>query len=223
MIFTHLAPLDYVLLVLYLGAMLALGLLIGRRIRTGKDYFLAGRRLPWWAIGMSLVATDIGGTDIIGVGGAAYTHGLAVGNFEWIGCVPAMIVGTFVFIPFFWWTGVYTIPEYMERRFNASVRTALAVCWFIFMACNLGIMLLASAKMMHQLFGGNEPAYGPPNRSSVLPRFDRPNAPLRSRACCRTWRPNTVRVSLLRMSSRNSTILAMWSGEPLSLKQSVSH
>ena len=52
--------------------------------------------------GMSLVVTDIGGTDIIGVGGAAYTYGLAVGNFEWIGCVPAMIVGAFVFIPFFW-------------------------------------------------------------------------------------------------------------------------
>jgi len=51
---------------------------------------------------MSLVATDIGGTDIIGVGGAAYTYGMAVGNFEWIGCVPAMIVGAFVFIPFFW-------------------------------------------------------------------------------------------------------------------------
>ena len=137
----------------YLAATVLLGVTIGRRIRTGKDFFLGGRRLPWWAIGMSLVATDIGGKDIIGVGGAAYDYGLAVGNFEWIGCVPAMIVAAFVFIPFFWRTGVYTIPEYMERRFNQGVRTSLAVCWLIFIACSLGVMLFASGKMMSELFG----------------------------------------------------------------------
>lgn len=146
---------DYQIILAYLVGTVALGVLIGRRIRTGTDFFLAGRRLPWWAIGMSLVATDIGGTDIIGVGGAAYSHGLAVANFEWIGCVPAMIVAAFVFVPFFYRTGVFTVPEYMERRYNAGVRTALAVCWLIFMACNLGIMLLASGKMMGTLVGWN--------------------------------------------------------------------
>jgi SSS family solute:Na+ symporter len=150
---TNLAPLDYAVLLLYLAATLAIGLWVGSRIRTGADFFLAGRSLPWWAIGMSLVATDIGGTDIIGVGGAAYSYGLAVGNFEWIGCVPAMIVAAFVFVPHFWRIGIYTIPEFMERRFNAGVRTALALCWLAFMACNLGIMLLASGKMMHVLMG----------------------------------------------------------------------
>jgi SSS family solute:Na+ symporter len=147
---------DYFVIAVYLVGTLALGLWIGRRTKTGDDFFLAGRRLPWWAIGMSLVATDIGGTDIIGVGGAAYTHGMAVANFEWIGCVPAMIVAAFVFIPFFYRTGVYTVPEFMERRFNAGVRSALAACWLVFMACNLGIMLLASAKMMSGLFGWNQ-------------------------------------------------------------------
>jgi len=148
-----LTGIDYVVLLLYLASTLALGLAIGRRVRSQQDYFLAGRRLPWWAIGMSLVATDIGGTDIIGVGGAAYSYGMAVGNFEWIGCVPAMIVAAFVFVPFFWRTGIYTIPEYLERRYNVSVRSALAACWLAFMACNLGVMLLASAKMMAVLFG----------------------------------------------------------------------
>ena len=151
--FGHLTILDYLVMALYLGGTLLLGLWIGRAVHSGKDFFLAGRRLPWWAIGMSLVATDIGGTDIIGAGGAAYTHGLAVGNFEWIGCVPAMIVAAFVFIPFFWRTGVYTIPEFLERRYNAGVRLALALCWLAFMACNLGIMLYASAKMVVNAVG----------------------------------------------------------------------
>ncbi len=149
---------DYVVIGIYLIATIALGVAIGRRMQTGTDFFLGGRRLPWWAIGMSLVATDIGGTDIIGVGGAAYSHGLAVANFEWIGCVPAMLVGAFVFIPFFYRTGVYTIPEFLERRYNAGVRTVMALCWLLFMACNLGIMLLASAKMMAAVFGWNEVA-----------------------------------------------------------------
>jgi SSS family solute:Na+ symporter len=151
----HLTSPDYFVIAAYLVGTIGLGLWIGRRTKTGDDFFLAGRRLPWWAVGMSLVATDIGGTDIIGVGGAAYTHGLAVANFEWIGCVPAMIVAAFVFIPFFYRTGVYTVPEYMERRYNAGVRAVLAACWLLFMACNLGIMLLASAKMMSGLFGWN--------------------------------------------------------------------
>lgn len=149
---------DYIVIVLYLVGTIAVGVVIGRRQKTGTDFFLGGRSLPWWAIGMSLVATDIGGTDIIGVGGAAYSHGLAVANFEWIGCVPAMIIGAFVFIPFFYRSGVYTVPEFMERRYNAGVRLVLAACWLIFMACNLGIMLLASAKMMSGVFGWNETA-----------------------------------------------------------------
>ena len=153
---TTLTPLDFVLLGLYLAGTLGVGLWIGRSIRTGEDFFLGGRKLPWWAIGMSLVATDIGGPDIIGVGGAAYNHGMAVANFEWIGCVPAMIVGALVFIPFFWRMGVATIPEYLEKRFDVRVRTALSICWQIFMACNLGVMLLASARMMSELFGWGE-------------------------------------------------------------------
>ncbi|MBI2477806.1 MAG: sodium/solute symporter, partial [Planctomycetia bacterium] len=147
---------DYAVIALYLISTITVGIVIGMRMKTGEDFFLAGRRLPWWAIGMSLVATDIGGTDIIGVGGAAFDHGMAVANFEWIGCIPAMIVGAFVFIPFFYRAGVYTIPEFLERRYNAGVRSVMAVCWLLFMACNLGIMLLASAKMMSAVFGWNE-------------------------------------------------------------------
>lgn len=147
---------DYVVIVLYLIGTIAMGIVIGARMKTGKEFFLGGRRLPWWAIGMSLVATDIGGTDIIGVGGAAFSHGMAIANFEWIGCVPAMIVGAFVFIPFLYRSGVYTVPEFLERRYNVGVRAVMAACWLVFMACNLGIMLLASAKMMSTVFGWNE-------------------------------------------------------------------
>jgi SSS family solute:Na+ symporter len=154
----RLAGIDYAVLVLYLAGTMALGLWVARKLRTGDDYFLAGRRLPGWAIGFSLVATDIGATDIVGGGGSAYRYGLAVANFEWIGCVPAMIVAAFVFVPFFHRAGITTLPEYMERRFNPAVRVALAACLFLFMACNLGVMLFASARMISGMFGWNTTA-----------------------------------------------------------------
>lgn len=148
-----LSYLDYGVVGLYLAATMFIGVWVSRYIQTGREFFLAGRTLPWWAVGVSLVATDIGGTDIIGVGGTAYRYGMAVGNFEWVGCVPAMIVAAFVFIPHFWRCGVTTIPEYLEKRFSVQVRTAVALCWLVFMACNLGVMLLASAKLMEALAG----------------------------------------------------------------------
>ena len=150
---SNLATVDYLIIIAYLLGTVIFGLIIGRKFKTGKDFFLAGRSLPWWAIGMSLVASDIGGTDIIGLGGSAYSFGVAVANFEWIGCVPAMILGAFLFVPVFWRMGIYTIPEFMERRFNVGIRSALAVCWLAFMACNLGIMLYAAASMLSTVLG----------------------------------------------------------------------
>ncbi|MDA1214293.1 MAG: sodium/solute symporter, partial [Planctomycetota bacterium] len=145
--------LDITMLVGYLTLTLVIGVIVGRRMRTGLDFFLAGRRLPWWAIGFSLVATDIGGTDIMGVGGATYNHGIAAGNFDWIGCVPVMIIAAFVFVPRFYRMKIYTIPEFMERRYNAAVRIALTLCWLLFMAFNMGIMLYASGKLLEPLLG----------------------------------------------------------------------
>lgn len=147
----HLGPVDYLVIVSYLCATMVIGLWVGSYVRSGSDFFLAGRSLPWWAVGMSLVATDIGGTDLVGVGGDTYRYGLVMGNFEWIGCVPAMLVAAFVFIPHLWRCQVTTIPEYLERRFSSSLRTVVAACWLLLMACNLGVMLLASAKFMHTL------------------------------------------------------------------------
>ncbi len=146
-----LSPVDYLVILAYLCATMAIGFWVGSYVRSGSDFFLAGRSLPWWAVGMSLVATDIGGTDLVGNGGDSYRYGLVMGNFEWIGCVPAMLLAAFVFIPHLWRCGVTTIPEYLERRFSAPLRSVVAACWLLLMACNLGVMLLAAAKFMHTL------------------------------------------------------------------------
>lgn len=150
---TQLTAVDYLVILSYLAATMVIGLWVGSYVRSGSDFFLAGRSLPWWAVGMSLVATDIGGTDLIGVGGDAYRYGIVMANFEWIGCIPAMLVGAFVFIPHLWRCRVTTIPEYLERRFCVQLRASVSAVWLLLMACNLGVMLLASAKFMQSLAG----------------------------------------------------------------------
>ncbi len=150
---TALSGIDYLMMILYLVFTIGLGMYLGKNIRTGKDYFLAGRKLPWWAIGMSMVVSDIGAIDIVGIAGAAYLYGIVMGNYDWIGCIPVMIICGFVFIPYFWRSKVYTIPEFLGKRFNLGVRTICALIWGVFLACNLGIMLYATAVMMNTMLG----------------------------------------------------------------------
>lgn len=146
---------DYACMIVYLIGTVGLGIYLGRNIKSGKDYFLAGRSLPWWAIGMSLVVSDIGAIDIVGIAGAAYISGIVLGNFDWIGCIPVMIIGGMLFIPYIWRSGAYTVPEFLGKRYNQHVRTIMSLIWGIFLACNLGIMLFATAKMLGVMLGWN--------------------------------------------------------------------
>ncbi len=151
--FTALEGIDYSVMILYLIGTIWFGIYLGRKIKTGKDYFLAGRKLPWWAIGMSMVVSDIGAIDIVGIAGSAYLYGIVLGNFDWLGSVPVMIISGFLFVPFFWRAEVYTVPEFLGKRFNLGVRSLAALVWGIFLACNLGIMLYATAVMMEVMMG----------------------------------------------------------------------
>lgn len=144
---------DYLVVIVYLVGIMLFGLYFARFIHTSEDYFLAGKTLPFWAVGMSIVATDIGAQDFVGVSGQAYRYGIAVGNFDWIGSVPAMLLGAFIFIPYFWKAGLYTIPEYLGKRYNDYVRTLASVTWIIFFAFDLGIIFWASAILLNTLMG----------------------------------------------------------------------
>lgn len=149
----RLANIDIIIIAFYLFGLLIVGYLVGRKQKTDKDYFLGSRNLKWWMVGMSMVVSDIGALELVGVAGLAYTVGLSVGNFDWIGCVPAMILAAFVFIPFYWKSGVFTVPEYLGRRYNQAVRTLVAILWGLFLIANLGIFLFTAGKTMELLFG----------------------------------------------------------------------
>lgn len=122
-----LTGIDYVIVVVYLIGIMLLGFYFKRFVHSSKDFFLAGKTLPFWAIGMSIVVSDIGALDFVGISGQAYRYGIAVGNFDWIGSAPAMLLVAFIFVPYFWKAGLYTIPEYLGRRYNEPVRVVAAL------------------------------------------------------------------------------------------------
>lgn len=149
----RLSPLDISLVVLYLAGVTGLGLWASRGIRSTGDYFLAGKSLPWWLAGMSLVVSDIGAKDMVGLAGDAYRYGIVMLNFDMLGCVLPLLLAAFLFMPFFWTSGVTTIPEYLGRRYNAGVRTFFAVVWSLFMVATVATILVSAAAMFEGLLG----------------------------------------------------------------------
>ena len=150
-----LQPLDIALIVVYLLGVTLVGLWMSRGIKSSKDFFLAGRSLPWWAVGMSLVVSDIGAKDMIGLAADGYRHGLVMMNYDFIGCIFPLLIAAFLFMPFFWMAGVYTIPEYLGRRYNFQVRVMFAVVWTCFMIATLGTIFVSAAVMFNVLLGWN--------------------------------------------------------------------
>lgn len=149
----QLAPLDIAIVAVYLLGITALGLYVSRGIQTSHDFFLAGKSLPWWVAGMSLVVSDIGAKDMIGLAGDAYRFGIVMMNFDFVGCTFAVLIAAFLFMPLFWDAGVTTIPEYLGRRYNTTVRTFFAVIWALFMVGTVSTILVSAASMFEGLLG----------------------------------------------------------------------
>ncbi len=144
---------DVVIVLLYMGGIVGIGIFFKKYITSSEDFFLAGKMLPFWAIGMSIVVSDIGAVDFVGLTGQAYRYGVVVGNMDWIGSVPAMILAALVFVPYYWRAGVFTIPEYLGRRYNSGVRAIHATAWLIVMAFGLGVTLWATGVLLSELMG----------------------------------------------------------------------
>jgi SSS family solute:Na+ symporter len=149
----QLQTIDVVIVAAYLLGVTALGLYVSRGVKTSADFFLAGRSLPWWVAGMSLVVSDIGAKDMVGLAGDAYRYGIVMMNFDFVGCTFAVLIAAFLFMPLFWDAGITTIPEYLGRRYNMAVRTFFAVVWSLFMVGTVATILVSAASMFEGLLG----------------------------------------------------------------------
>ncbi len=120
-----------------------------------ESYFLAGRGLKWWLIGFSLIAANISAEQFVGMSGQAADYiGLAVASYEWIAALSLVIVA-FFFLPRFLKAGIYTIPEYLETRYNKSARSIMSIMMMIMLvAVNITVVTFAGAKAYAVFFDG---------------------------------------------------------------------
>lgn len=154
---SHFHTLDYVVFISYALLILFVGLWVSRdkkgHQKNAEDYFLAGKSLPWWAIGASLIAANISAEQFIGMSGSGFASGLAIASYEWMAALTLIIVGKF-FLPIFIDKGLYTIPEFVEKRFSTNLKTILAVFWIaLYVFINLTSVLYLGALALYTIMG----------------------------------------------------------------------
>lgn len=148
---------DYIVFAAYAVLILSVGLWVSRtkkgQTKTAEDYFLAGKSLPFWAIGASLIAANISAEQFIGMSGSGFAIGLAIASYEWMAALTLIIVAKFI-LPIFIKQGIYTIPQFIEKRFNTNLKTILAVFWIsLFIFVNLTSVLFLGAKALDTIIG----------------------------------------------------------------------
>ena len=155
----HLPPLDIAIVCIYAVSIFLLAQWVSREKgshqKDAQDYFLASRALPWWAIGTSLIAANISAEQIIGMSGSGYVIGLGIASYEWMSALTLIIVGKY-FLPIFLKNSIYTMPEFLEKRFGPAVRTVMAIFWLgVYVFVNLTAILWLGATAVHTVTGMN--------------------------------------------------------------------
>jgi len=146
---------DLVVFLGYLFIMVGFGIWISRRGKqeTTQDYFLASRSLPWWAVGGSLIASNISAEQFIGMAGSGYVVGMAIAAYELMAAVTLLIVAKY-FLPIFVKKGIYTMPQFLEERFDKRVRIGLAIFWvLLFVFVNITSVLYLGGLALNNIMG----------------------------------------------------------------------
>src|SRR6187549_1936307 len=155
---------DFIVFGIYFVLLLAYGLYIYRRkkkqsITATHDFFLAEGSLTWWAIGASLIASNISAEQFIGMSGEGFFLGVAVAAYEWLAAVALIIVAVW-FMPVYLKNKIYTMPQFLKTRYNETVALIMAIFWlFLYVFVNLTSILFLGAVAINNLTGGSESSF----------------------------------------------------------------
>ena len=151
---------DIVVFISYCIVILSIGLYVSREKKgsekSAEDYFLAGKSLPWGAIGASLIAANISAEQFVAMNGSGFALGLAIATYEWMAAVTLLVVGKF-FLPIYIEKKIYTIPEFVKKRYSKNLKTILAIFWIsLFVFVNLTTVMYLGGKAMDTIFGNGD-------------------------------------------------------------------
>jgi SSS family solute:Na+ symporter len=151
----QLQGIDLIIFGVYIVAVILFGIWIANREKaeTASDYFLASRSLPWWAVGGSLIASNISAEQIIGMNGSGFELGLAIATYELMAAITLIIVAKFL-LPVFIHKEIYTMPQFLEKRYDSTVRTIMSIFWIaLFVFINIATVLYLGGLAIEQLLG----------------------------------------------------------------------
>lgn len=149
----ELSRLDIGTFVAFIAFVIGVSVYASRREESTEDYFLAGRKLTWWLIGFSLIASNISVEHFVGMSGKGYEIGLAIASYEWMAAVTLVLVGWFL-LPKFLRCGIYTMPEFLEYRYSPGTRSLMAVFLLIaYVIVALASWLFLGALALEKIFG----------------------------------------------------------------------
>lgn len=149
---------DYIVFLVYFIAVSSYGIWVYRRKKsaqtTSSDFFLAEGQLTWWAIGASLIASNISAEQFIGMSGNGFRLGLAISAYEWLAAVSLIIVAVF-FMPIYLKNRIFTMPQFLKQRYNETVALIMAIFWlFLYVFVNLTSILYLGTIAINNLTGG---------------------------------------------------------------------
>jgi solute:Na+ symporter, SSS family len=150
---TNLTSVDYAVMAIYFAAVLGVGWILRRVMRTSTDFFLSGRSLPAWITGIAFISANLGAQEVIGMGASGAKYGIATSHFYWVGAIPAMVfVGLFM-MPFYYGSRARSVPEYLRLRFDEKTRTLNAVSFAAMTVFSSGVSMYAMGKLFNLLLG----------------------------------------------------------------------
>lgn len=154
-----LQTLDYIIFLIYFVIVAGYGYWIYQRKKSAEtsttDFFLAEGSLTWWAIGASLIASNISAEQFIGMSGSGFKMGLAIASYEWMAAATLLVVAIF-FLPIYLKNKIFTMPQFLERRYNSTVSLVMAVFWLLlYVVVNLTSILYLGAIAVREISGLN--------------------------------------------------------------------
>lgn len=150
-----LEPIDLIIFFGYCFLIIGMGIFVSREkkghVKNSSDYFLASKALPWWAVGASLIASNISAEQFIGMSGSGFALGLAISTYEWMAAATLLVVAIF-FLPIYMKKGIYTMPGFLLDRYDTRVRTTMAVFWLLlYVFVNLTSVLYLGALSLNTI------------------------------------------------------------------------
>src|SRR6478752_1040983 len=145
--------LDYLLVAIYFGFVLGIGVMARRSVSDSIDFFLSGRSLPAWVTGLAFISANLGAVEIMGMSANGAEIGLPTVHYFWVGAVPAMLFLGVVMMPFYYGSKVRSVPEFMRRRFGTGAHLVNALSFAVAQILIAGINLFLLATIVNALLG----------------------------------------------------------------------